>query len=92
MAKFSIILPVKNGGEYVKECVNSILSQSLQDFNLIVLDNCSIDGTLEWLRSLEDVRIKIIPSHKLRIREQHYIILTLIILMQKVIKSETPGQ
>ena len=62
--KFSIILPVKNGGKYVKECVNSILSQSLQDFNLIVLDNCSIDGTLEWLQSLEDVRIKIIPSHK----------------------------
>jgi len=60
--KFSIILPVKNGGDYVKECVDSILSQSLQDFNLIVLDNCSDDGTLEWLQSLNDTRIVIHQS------------------------------
>src|SRR5690348_15314094 len=64
MAKFSIILPVKNGGEYVKECVNSILSQTVQDFNLIVLDNCSTDGTLEWLQSLNDQRIIIHQSQK----------------------------
>ena len=42
MKKFSIILPVKNGGEYVKECVRSILSQTLNDFNLLVLDNDNI--------------------------------------------------
>lgn len=64
MPKFSIILPVKNGGEYVKECVNSILSQTVQDFNLIVLDNCSTDGTLEWLQSLNDQRIIIHQSQK----------------------------
>ncbi|MDE3212326.1 MAG: glycosyltransferase [Bacteroidota bacterium] len=57
MSKYSIILPVRNGGEYVKECVKSILAQSLPDFNLIVLDNCSEDGTQEWLRSLADPRI-----------------------------------
>ena len=62
--KFSIILPVKNGGDYVKECVDSILSQSLQDFNLVVLDNCSTDGTLEWLQSLNDPRIVIHQSEK----------------------------
>lgn len=62
MKKFSIILPVRNGGEYVKECVNSILSQTLQDFNLLVLDNCSTDGTLKWIQSLNDERIVIYPS------------------------------
>jgi len=62
MQKFSVILPVKNGGSYVKECVNSILSQTLPDFNLIVLDNCSSDGTLEWLQSLKDSRIVIHES------------------------------
>ena len=60
--KFSIILPVKNGGHYVKHCVASILSQSLHDFNLIVLDNRSTDGTLEWLKSLNDSRIIIHES------------------------------
>ena len=61
-AKFSIILPVKNGGEYVKECVKSILSQTIIAFNLIVLDNCSNDGTTEWIGALKDNRIILIPS------------------------------
>ena len=57
--EFSIILPVRNGGEYVKDCVNSILGQTVRDFNLVVLDNCSSDGTVEWLRSLQDPRIQL---------------------------------
>jgi len=62
--KYSIILPVRNGGEYVKECVNSILAQTLNNFNLLVLDNASTDGTLQWITSLQDERIKIFPSEK----------------------------
>ncbi len=62
MAKYSIILPVRNGGEYVKECIGSILSQTYNNFNLIVLDNCSTDGTLQWIESIGDHRIQIIPS------------------------------
>ena len=64
MAKYSIILPVRNGGHYVKICVDSILAQTYTDFNFIVLDNCSTDGTLEWLLSLNDSRIQVIPSQK----------------------------
>jgi len=59
---FSIILPVRNGGEYVKLCVNSILSQTITNFNLIVLDNCSTDGTSEYIQSLNDERIIIYRS------------------------------
>jgi len=62
--KFSIILPVKNGGEYIKECVQSILAQTFADFNLHILENCSNDGTAEWLKTLKDERIIIIPSEK----------------------------
>jgi glycosyltransferase involved in cell wall biosynthesis len=57
VSKYTIILPVKNGGEYVKDCINSILAQTLSDFNLIVLDNCSTDGTLYWIKSIVDERI-----------------------------------
>jgi len=64
MRKFSIILPVKNGGSYVRECLSHILSQKLQDFNLIVLDNCSTDGTYEWIESLDDKRILLYGSEK----------------------------
>ena len=63
MSRFSIILPVRNGGDYVHECVQSILAQSLPDFQLLVLDNCSTDGTREWLESLRDQRISIFPAN-----------------------------
>ena len=67
---FSIILPVYNGGELVKECINSILAQTYPDFNLIVLDNNSGDGTAGWIRSLNEERIIIYPSAiKLSIEE-----------------------
>ena len=62
--KYSIILPVRNGGEYIKACINSILSQTLQDFNLLVLDNCSTDGTSEWLASLKNEKIILFPVGK----------------------------
>jgi glycosyltransferase involved in cell wall biosynthesis len=60
--KYSIILPVRNGGHHVKDCIKSILLQTYTDFNLIVLDNCSTDGTREWISSLKEERIKIIPA------------------------------
>jgi glycosyltransferase involved in cell wall biosynthesis len=62
--RYSIILPVRNGGEYVKECVNSILAQTVPDFDLLVLDNNSSDGTLEWIQSIGDRRIKTFPSNQ----------------------------
>ena len=64
MEKYSIILPVRNGGEHVKECVNSILNQTLQNFNLIVLDNCSTDGTKEWIESLQHPSIILYSADK----------------------------
>jgi glycosyltransferase involved in cell wall biosynthesis len=48
----------------VKECIDSILTQSFTDLELHILDNCSTDGTLEWLCTLTDPRIKIYPADK----------------------------
>lgn len=53
---------MKNGGVLIKECIQSILSQSNKDFDLAILENCSTDGTREWLQSLNDEKIKIFPS------------------------------
>lgn len=61
---FSIILPVRNGGEYLKLCVQSILSQTRNNFNLIILDNCSTDGSLEYIGALNDSRIVLHPAGK----------------------------
>jgi glycosyltransferase involved in cell wall biosynthesis len=62
--KYSIILPVKNGGSYIKECVNSILSQTLNNFELVVLIHDCTDGTDEWLKGLGDDRVIIKSQDK----------------------------
>jgi glycosyltransferase involved in cell wall biosynthesis len=53
----SVLLPVYNGGEYLKLAVNSVLEQDLEDFEFLILDDCSSDGSYEWLQELQDSRI-----------------------------------
>lgn len=43
MPKLSIIVPVYNVQEYLQECLGSILAQSFQDFELILVDDGSTD-------------------------------------------------
>ena len=62
MTRFSIVLPVRNGWPYVKECVESILAQTCHDFELVVLDNQSTDNTVPWLKTLKDERIRLVTS------------------------------
>lgn len=64
MIRFSVFLPVRNGWPYVKECVESILNQSYPHFELVVMDNCSIDNTVQWITSLKDDRIRLIKSQE----------------------------
>lgn len=44
-ASVSIGLPVYNGGKYLEEALQSLLSQDFEDFELIISDNCSTDNT-----------------------------------------------
>lgn len=41
----SIVLPVYNGEKYLRESIDSILSQTYQNWELLILDDCSSDGT-----------------------------------------------
>lgn len=45
MPKISIIIPVYNGGEYLDRCVHSVLNQTEQDVQLILVDDGSTDGS-----------------------------------------------
>jgi glycosyltransferase involved in cell wall biosynthesis len=58
-AKYTIILPVRNGGHYIRECISSILAQTFVNFNLIVLIHDSNDGTLQWLNLVNDERVEV---------------------------------
>ncbi|MFT4244729.1 MAG: glycosyltransferase [Candidatus Woesearchaeota archaeon] len=64
MVKVSVVMPNYNGAVYLKEAVNSILNQSFEDFELIIVDDCSTDSSLEVLRSFDDPRIKVVENSK----------------------------
>lgn len=58
--KITVILPTYNGIEYLKYSVESVLQQSLKEFEFIILDDCSPDErTWEYLSSLNDDRIQL---------------------------------
>ena len=54
-------MSVHNGLPFVREAVDSILAQTFRDFEFLILDDASTDGTPEYLRSITDPRVRIIP-------------------------------
>ena len=61
-AKFTLIVPSYNGGDYLRECVASIRAQTYPDWTLAVLDDGSTDGSWEWLRGLGEPRLALYPA------------------------------
>ncbi|NEP60711.1 MAG: glycosyltransferase [Symploca sp. SIO2G7] len=59
MVLISIILPVYNGEKTIKETITSVLNQTCQDFELIIINDGSEDGTLKIIDSIQDPRIKV---------------------------------
>ena len=60
MTKISVILPVFNGEKYIKKAIESVLCQTLTDFELIIVNDGSTDCTLNVINSFSDDRIKLI--------------------------------
>jgi glycosyltransferase involved in cell wall biosynthesis len=55
----SVILPVYNCQQYIKDSVSSILQQTYNNFEIIIIDDGSDDGTAEILNTFKDKRIKL---------------------------------
>lgn len=64
--KVSIIIPVFNVEKYVAKCLDSILKQTLQDIEIICVDDGSTDGSLGILHKYErkDLRVKVVAQPK----------------------------
>ena len=55
----SVCLPTYNGADYIEEALRSILNQTYQDFELLVVDDSSSDATLDIVQSFSDPRIQV---------------------------------
>ncbi len=62
--KITVLMSVYNGQRYLREAVDSILSQTLKDFEFLIINDGSTDKTLEILKSYKDSRIKIHNNRK----------------------------
>ena len=62
--KISVIVPLYNAKKFVRTCIESILAQTFKDFELIVIDDQSTDGSLEIVQSYRDPRIKTFQNIK----------------------------
>lgn len=64
MPQISIILPVYNAERYINRTITSILQQTYTDFELIAIDDCSTDSSLQKLKEWEtkDRRIKVLTN------------------------------
>jgi len=77
----SIVTPVYNGAKYISECIESVLSQTYQNWEYIIVNNCSTDNTLEIVQSYakSDVRIRVYDNNQfLNAIENHNYALRLI--------------
>lgn len=62
----SIVTPVHNGAEYLDECIRSVVAQTYQNWEYVIVDNCSTDSSVEiaakWTRI--DSRIRLCEHHE----------------------------
>lgn len=57
--KFSIVIPVFNCAKWLKECLDSVIGQSFQDFEIVVVDDGSTDDTPYILKEYESIDSRI---------------------------------
>ena len=62
----SVLLSVRNGLPFLKQTVASVLAQTFSDFEFVIVDNCSADGSREYLQELAktDSRIRLILNER----------------------------
>lgn len=62
MPSLTVGIPIFNAMPYLPESLESILRQSYQDFEILAVDDGSTDGSLEYLRSVRDPRLRVVSQ------------------------------
>ncbi len=58
--KASVVIPVYNKAPFLRECLDSVFAQTLTDFEVIAVDDASIDNSVDVLRSYTDPRLTVV--------------------------------
>ena len=60
----SICIPTYDGSEYIEDCLDSVLTQTYGNFEVLILDDCSTDNTLEIANTFakKDSRIRVVKN------------------------------
>ncbi len=64
MPKVSVVLPVYNVSAHIRGTIESILRQTFQDFELLVLDDCSTDDTVAQIEQIADPRLRLLRNER----------------------------
>ncbi len=62
--KVTVLMSVYNGERYLREAVESILRQSFEDFEFLIIDDASTDRSVELLQEYRDPRIRLLRNQK----------------------------
>jgi glycosyltransferase involved in cell wall biosynthesis len=62
MTTVSVLLPARDAAPYLREAIDSVLRQTMPDFELIVVDDASSDATPEVLASIDDPRLRVVRN------------------------------
>lgn len=66
MSKVSVVMPVYNVEKFVEHAISSVLGQNFRDFELLIVDDCSPDRSMEICRNIHDDRIRLITHQQNR--------------------------
>jgi glycosyltransferase involved in cell wall biosynthesis len=58
----TVLMPVRNGEKYIRESIESVLKQTFDDFEFIIIDDGSTDKTVSIIKSYNDGRIRLIEQ------------------------------
>ena len=60
---FSVVMPTYNQADLLREALDSVLAQTFQSFEMVVVDNFSTDHTVEVVSSFHDPRLRLLQVH-----------------------------
>ena len=56
----SVIIPAYNTEKYIQQAIASLLNQTLENLEIVIVDDCSTDNTVEVIRSFDDPRLRLL--------------------------------